>query len=216
MQRYFDESIGWPELCTIGTGLTKDVPRFNAKKARSKIIAAEKYNNQCVMRFAMRPFDIQWCYYVPLRPLWREPRPDYWSAYILGDSCLVSRLMRAKAPEGAPLVFANSLCDYHMMPPNSSVFPVRIREDKEKSEADAAVEAMYGENAGEEIVKANLSLIARDYLSELGIGDPDKDKETAGLIWMHALAICYSPAYLEENADGIRQDWPRIPLPRTK
>jgi len=33
---------------------------------------------------------------------------------------------------------------------------------------------------------------------------------------MHCLAIGYSPAYLEENADGIRQDWPRIPLPRTK
>jgi hypothetical protein len=35
----------------------------------------------------------------------------------------------------------------------------------------------------------------------------------AGLIWMHALAIGYSPEYLRENADGIRQDWPRIPLP---
>ena len=30
---------------------------------------------------------------------------------------------------------------------------------------------------------------------------------------MHALAIGYSPAYLSENADGIRRDWPRIPLP---
>ena len=30
---------------------------------------------------------------------------------------------------------------------------------------------------------------------------------------MHALAIGYAPAYLAENADGIRQDWPRIPLP---
>jgi hypothetical protein len=33
---------------------------------------------------------------------------------------------------------------------------------------------------------------------------------------MHALAIGYAPAYLLENADGIRQDWPRIPLPATK
>ena len=33
---------------------------------------------------------------------------------------------------------------------------------------------------------------------------------------MHALAIGYSPAYLSENADGIRKDWPRIPLPKTK
>ncbi len=30
---------------------------------------------------------------------------------------------------------------------------------------------------------------------------------------MHALAIGYSPAYLSENADGIRRDWPRVPLP---
>jgi len=36
------------------------------------------------------------------------------------------------------------------------------------------------------------------------------------LIWYHALAIGYSPASLAENADGIRQDWPRIPLPKSK
>ena len=49
-------------------------------------------------------------------------------------------------------------------------------------------------------------------MTKLGINNPDADGETAGLIWMHALAIGYSPAYLSENADGIRQDWPRIPL----
>ncbi len=52
-------------------------------------------------------------------------------------------------------------------------------------------------------------------LPRLGLTDPDADAETAGLIWMHALAIGYAPAYLTENADGIRQDWPRIPLPDT-
>jgi hypothetical protein len=36
------------------------------------------------------------------------------------------------------------------------------------------------------------------------------------LIWLHALAIGYAPAYLAENADGVRQDWPRIPLPASK
>jgi hypothetical protein len=33
---------------------------------------------------------------------------------------------------------------------------------------------------------------------------------------MHVLAIGYSPKYLAENADGLRQDWPRIPLPDTR
>ena len=48
------------------------------------------------------------------------------------------------------------------------------------------------------------------------MANPDMDAHTAEPIWMHALAIGYSPAYLSENADGIRKDWPRIPLPNTK
>jgi hypothetical protein len=62
-------------------------------------------------------------------------------------------------------------------------------------------------------ITANLSVAARKYLSNLGIKNPDDDASTAACIWMHALAIGYSPKYLLENADGIRQDWPRIPLP---
>jgi hypothetical protein len=63
---------------------------------------------------------------------------------------------------------------------------------------------------------ANLSSQARSYLASLKINDPDVDLATASIIWMHALAIGYSPAYLSGNADGIRSDWPRIPLPSTK
>jgi hypothetical protein len=67
-----------------------------------------------------------------------------------------------------------------------------------------------------EKITANLSPSARAYLASLGLPDPDSDQATAELIWYHALAIGYSPAYLTENADGIRQDWPRIPLPQAK
>jgi hypothetical protein len=31
-----------------------------------------------------------------------------------------------------------------------------------------------------------------------------------------ALAAGYAPASLSENADGIRQDWPRVPLPDSR
>ena len=56
----------------------------------------------------------------------------------------------------------------------------------------------------------------RAYLSSLNIVITDEPTETSTLVWMHALAIGYSPVYLMENADGIRQDWPRIPLPANK
>ena len=65
--------------------------------------------------------------------------------------------------------------------------------------------------AGE--VVANLSPALQRYLSELGIQTADARHGHRALVWMHALAIGYSPAYLTENADGIRRDWPRIPLP---
>jgi hypothetical protein len=65
-------------------------------------------------------------------------------------------------------------------------------------------------------ITANLSPGSRSYLVSLGFSEPDVDQKTADLIWYHALATGYSPAYLTENTDGIRQDWPRIPLPNSK
>ena len=63
---------------------------------------------------------------------------------------------------------------------------------------------------------ANLSPSVRSYLAEIGIKNPDANEQVAGLIWMHALAIGYSPAYLIENLDALRQDWPRVPLPKSR
>jgi len=58
----------------------------------------------------------------------------------------------------------------------------------------------------------NYSDITIRYLRSIDI-----DTETHyAIIWFHALATGYAPSYLEENADGIRQDWPRIPLPGTQ
>jgi hypothetical protein len=50
----------------------------------------------------------------------------------------------------------------------------------------------------------------------LGFSDEEIDAEAGALVWYHALAVGYAPAYLEENADGIRGDFPRVPLPGTR
>ncbi len=59
-------------------------------------------------------------------------------------------------------------------------------------------------------VEPNLSAIAREWLRDLGL---PPDQHSSRLVWHHALAITYSPAYLAENAAGLRQGFPRIPLP---
>ena len=48
------------------------------------------------------------------------------------------------------------------------------------------------------------------------MGVADADSEAGELIYMHTLAIGYSRDYLAENSSGIRQGWPRIPLPASR
>jgi len=48
------------------------------------------------------------------------------------------------------------------------------------------------------------------YLDRLSL---DEGEALPDPLWFHSLVIGSSPRYLAENADAIRQDWPRIPLP---
>jgi hypothetical protein len=82
---------------------------------------------------------------------------------------------------------------------------------REETTTDSPNRSLF--DAPQATIRANLSTTARSYLGALALPDPDADRDTAALIWHHALAIGYSAAYLAGHADGIRQDWPRIPLP---
>ena len=53
-------------------------------------------------------------------------------------------------------------------------------------------------------------------MQQLGIGDAKTNKDSATLIWLHALAIGVSPLYVEQNGEAVRADWPRIPLPKSE
>ena len=149
-------------------------------------------------RYILRPFELRWCYYCPVRPLWNEPRPSLYKHHFPGNSYLVSRPNGVASPEGVPFHFTSSMGDFDFIRGHSYHFPLRLA-PKEPVFSTAST--------------ANLSPAARAYLSGLGINDPDAGPDVAGLVWRHALAIGYSPAYLSENTDGIRRDWPRIPLP---
>jgi len=114
------------------------------------------------------------------------------------------------------MVVTSELPDYHLLRPNAIAIPIYLR-PADKGKMEYKYPTLISEpKTGEQAPTANLSTAARNYLSHcLGIIYPDADPENTGLIWMHALAIGYAPAYLTENADGIRQDWPRVPLPES-
>jgi len=219
MNIYFDTTVSWNELRTQQPELTENAARFDAEKARIKVLAAEHFSQDHVRRYTVRPFDNRWCYHSIVRPLWNEPRPELWSQCWEGNAFLVTRLKTEKEAKGSPIYFSSTLVDYQAIARNVSVFPLRLRSAVANNSSAAVAEQL--EIGGitdslQVVTRANLSPNAYRYLNVLGINNVDACAETGSLIWMHAIAIGYSPDYLEENAEGIRENFPRIPLPDSK
>jgi hypothetical protein len=53
----------------------------------------------------------------------------------------------------------------------------------------------------------NLTEFAREYLADLKCRAED--------LFFHIVAVLHAQLYREENAGALRQDWPRVPLPKT-
>jgi len=211
MKDYFDPGLTWEEYGARHKELTQDQARFDPALTRNKAIAKEKYKPDRVLKYAIRPFETRWCYYTGIRPVWNEPRPALWEQSFPGNAFLMSRPSGVANPEGVPLYFTRLLGDNDFQRGHSYYIPLRLapkghREDIERQQGSTVHMPL----------KANLSAAARRYLSAVGIDDPDSDESLAALVWLHSLAVGYSPIYLDENADGIRSDWPRIPFPSIK
>ncbi|MCY7286126.1 MAG: N-6 DNA methylase, partial [Cyanobacteria bacterium CAN_BIN43] len=215
MEVYYNFDVSWETLRSLKTGLTKEAAGFEPEKVRNKVQNTEIYSLERIHKYAVRPFDIRWCYYSSVSPLWNRSRPSFYAQVWNGNSFLMSRPAGAASIEGVPLFFSKVIGDNDFLRGHAYYFPLRLR-SVSLAKTDRSIHQMkIEEPVSEEDLKntANLSTTTRNYLVSLGMLDPDSDTETAALIWMHALAIGYSPVYLKENADGIRQDFPRIPLP---
>jgi hypothetical protein len=190
MRRYFDSDLTFLSLHEENCGPVHDMARFNAANARDTLLKAKHFDERNLRPYQQRAFEKGWCYYTSTRPIWNEPRPELAALIGNGNPCLVSRAYRERPQEGPHILLTRALPDYHLLRPNCFAIP-------------------FFRNGN----RANLSTAGRGWLAALTLLDPDNDRDVATLPWLHALAIGYAPAWLAENADGIRQDWPRIPLP---
>ena len=195
MRAYFDSSRAWEDVRGEIGGLARDAARFPAKATRDRVVSENKFGERNIFRYMLRPFDLRWAYATPERPIWNEPRPELLRTFPVADGFLATRPASVANPEGVPLTWTPLLGDNDALRGHAYYTPVFHRADGTP--------------------RANLSPAARAWLAALGLPDPDTDRATATLPWHHALAIGYAPAWLTENADGIRQDWPRIPLPHS-
>jgi hypothetical protein len=219
LKQYLDPEIEFGDL--DASGLRLDGGRFEARPARKKILQsrkkilqAEKREPGKIVRYGLYPLDSRWAYHTNVRPLWNEPRPALAAQAWPGNTFFVVRMFAERPHENAPAMVTTVLPDYHLLRPNAVAIPFRVNYDVRSDDGHhGRIHARADAPSG---TRANLSPACRDYLRALGTEEPDASAEAASVIWLHALAICFSPAYLTENAQGIRQDWPRIPLPDSK
>ncbi len=215
MQAYFNKATKWDDLKLICKRLTQDSAMFIAEKAREKVTSEEKFLSERILKYDLRILDKRWCYYTAINPLWKRPRPSLWEQFNQGNNFILSRAAGVAKPEGIPFFFTKNLFARDCMRGHAVGFPIFIyptyKINKKSDELFNTNKFITNTS-----IKANLSPHARQYLTDLQFANLDEDGETASLIWYHALAIGYSPLYLTENADGIRQDFPRIPLPKSQ
>jgi hypothetical protein len=221
LRMFLDPAITNEEMAKTCPRIMAKYARYNGLKDRSAIQKKMSFSAKFIRRFCFKPFDLRFCYADAQRPLWSEPSTSLSAQTWKGNAFIISRLVGVKSPEGSPFLFSTSEFERDVISGHARAFPIRLRavsqsELKKKDDGNGEMASILHEAAPAyhaDKTSANLSPAARAYLDKLGIQNPDDDADAAALIWMHTLAIGYAPAYLAENADGIRQDWPRIPLP---
>jgi hypothetical protein len=217
---YLDPEKSDEQIRILAPAFMESSGEFDAERARKALREKVKYDESKIVPYPFKPFDVRLAYLdASIQPLFSRPGPELLAQRgVPGNAFFITRDTADKSPEGPPFYFSSLVCDYDFISGHARHFPIRVASTpkKKKKTHPAQTEMPHAAAAVAPLPGANLSSAAREYLKGLAIEDPDADPQVAALIWMHALAIGYSPAYLSENADGIRQDWPRIPLPDSK
>ncbi|MBA3849050.1 MAG: DNA methyltransferase [Opitutus sp.] len=222
LAEYLDPSVSNDEVASLEASWMKSSGEFDALKTRKTLAGTVAYDDSRIDFYPFKPLDTRFAYLDnEIAPLFSRPSPDLLAMRSVDrpQGFLISRDTADKDPEGPPFYFSRFVCDYDSISGHARHFPLWIRNGKLKKKVDRETLWLLHEAAPEEDNRtlANLSPRARAYLLGLGLPDPDGEghENVAGLVWLHALAIGFSPAYLAENRDGVRQGWPRVPLPNS-
>ena len=210
MKAYFDKSLDWDAYKNRHHELTEPQSGFDPVSARKKAQAAESFDEKRLVRYAIRPFETRWAYFTPVNPIWNRCRPTLWAQCWEGNSFIATRPAGVASPEGVPFWFTRLLGDNDFQRGHAYYFPLCTIPESDH------VEDPQGGFGFHKNPVPNVSETAVAYLHAISLKTNKSPFDTAMVLWLHVLAIGFAPEYLEINADGIRQDWPRIPLPNSK
>ena len=188
---YFDASLSHEEIARRYPGVMKTTTGFNARSVRDALFVRGGPNEAGLVRFAYRPFDNRWLYWEPDSGLLDRPRPDYKPHVFEENVWLV--LQNKARPDLSPPLLISDIGDLNQM--NSGVYcvPVWLQDSSLITDGEGMKH------------RPNLSGVAQSYLERLGASAED--------LFLHILTVLHNPTYNQTNADALRAEGPRIPLP---
>ena len=188
---YFDESKSHDEINSSYKTAMRNPREYDARTVRDTLLRHGGPIESHFIAYAFRPFDNRWLYWENRAKLVDRPRLEYKPHVFSGNVWLV--LQNKARPDLSPPLPITHIGDLNQM--NSGVYCIPIWLIKNELEIDDS-------NLPH---RPNLSRAAKSYLEELGASIVD--------LFHHVLAVLHSPTYNQKNADALRADSPRIPLP---
>ena len=196
---YFDPNLSHEEIARLYPHAAKTTARFDARATRETLLRRGSPPDEPVTlksgfaRYTHRPFDNRWLYWEKDTKLLNEKRAAY-RPHTFEKNVWLSAVPHLRKDATEPqAVVTSHLASLHLIEWGANMFPAWLRDAGLGSDGDAMAR------------RPNLTATARRYLDHLGLGVED--------LFHHVLAVLHDPEYRMSNADALRMDWPRIPLP---
>ncbi len=193
MKDYFNPEITHEQMRHISLSVMTNTGNFKAEAVRDQL-RKRGFLSANIIRYCYRPFDVRWLYWEPETELLDRKRSEY-VPHVSEENVWLSAGQRNRKEDFYQPQFTRVPADHHIVESNVGMFPLYLLRSAET--------ATLLEKAGR---KPNFSERATDYLANIGAKPED--------LFHHVLAVLHAPAYRAENAGALRQDWPRIPLPK--
>ena len=200
MKAYCDPDVSWQDLEKKGNKMTRSSSRNKPRQTREKVLEREPFCDDNVVEFAEHTLDVRWAYYSGVRSVWKECRPRLRKQSLGNDKFFITHASASySGPLGRPSSFSQIIGSGYILSDQTEFFPFHCYAPATEDTPESKT--------------ANLSDLAREWIDDLGLPDPDTDENVAALPWYHLLAVSHSPDYIAQNGDMLRIDWIRVPLP---
>jgi predicted helicase len=206
MQAYFDRRVSDERMKEICSAAMHAAPHYKPHEIRARMLK-RGFQREQIKAVSYRPFDNRYLYWELEVELLNRRRADFAKHVVWGNTFLMTSNEREKLSGFDRVFFSEFACEKHLLRPDASAIPYLIR-----------VNDLNGNGLHPNFKPEVLERVCEMAGAKAYYRDTDKYSdaatEAAHHLFFHSLAILWSGAYRSENEGGLRQDWPRIPIPR--